>query len=101
MGRRTGDAMTRVRNGNEDAAVTQNEQGTKHCRPVVSGLLVVVGCSRSRPGERDGEGQSAAVRPVRALSLQYYKAMTQHIPLIPYYNTFGIFFMTLLCRTRS
>jgi len=41
MGRRTGDAMTRVRNGNEDAAVAQNEQGTKHCGPVASGLLVM------------------------------------------------------------
>jgi len=37
-----------VRNRNEDAAVTQNEQGTKHCGPVVSGLLVMVGRSRSR-----------------------------------------------------
>ena len=93
--------MTRARNGNEDVAVAQNEQGTEHCGPVASGLLVVVSCSQSRPGKRDGEGQSAAARPVQALSLQYYKAMTQHIPLIPYYNTFGKNSMTLLCRTRS
>src|SRR6266850_7952397 len=99
MGRRTGDAMTRVRNGNEDAAVAQNEQGTKHCGPVASGLLVMVGRSQLWPGKRDEEGQSAAARPVQALSLQYYKAMTQHIPLIPYYNTFRKNSMTLLCRT--
>jgi len=93
--------MARVRNRNEDAAVAQNKQGTEHCGPVALGLLVVVGRSQSWLGERDGEGWSAAARPVRALSLQYYKAMTQHIPLIPYYNTFGKKFMTLLYRTRS
>jgi len=38
--------MTRVRNGNEDAVVAQNEQGTKHCGPVASDLSVMVGCSQ-------------------------------------------------------
>src|SRR6267142_4975280 len=53
------DATTRVRNGNEDAVVAQNEQGTEHCRPVASGLLVAVGRSWSWPGKRDGEGWSS------------------------------------------
>jgi len=78
----------RVRNRNEDAAVAQNKQGTEHCGPVA--LACCCGWSQSSwLGRRDGEGWSAAARPVRSIVLQYYKAMTQHIPLIPYYNTFG------------